>query len=754
MTWTVTVRGVVQGVGFRPFVARQASALSLTGTVRNNGGVVTIVANGSKEAMDALVHRLSCVAPPGAVVADVQVSPAEEGAFDGFSIVSSEDGDRAVPVLPPDLPVCDDCLRELGDPQNRRYRYPLISCVSCGPRYSILKDIPYDRETTAMDAFDMCPACEAEYQGNGRRRHAQTISCPDCGPQVTFTWTDGPKRRTIHRDEAVKQAVQVLKAGGVIAVKGMAGYQLCCSPYDEEAVRRLRKAKSREGKPFAVLYPDMTAIRAHCPVSPAEEELLGSPARPIVLLRKGKDPFCRAVAGESRDLGAFLPCTPLQKLLLDECGPLVATSANESGRPMVFEDGNALSMLDRPVDGVLSHDREILTPLDDSVARVIGKKVQLIRRARGYVPLPVTLPVKTKADLLTMGGDLKSCFGLLHEDSLYLSQHLGDLDDERTQTLFEHTLARMERIFRIHPSAVVCDLHPGYQSARLAQALAQKQGIPLLKVQHHHAHAASVMAEHGLSRCIGVAFDGTGYGMDGTVWGGEFLLCEEERMTRMAHLSYLPICGGDQAAKDASLTSLCYHLAAGEECEDERFPLVRRAVEAKINVAAYSSMGRLFDGISARLGLGKRNRYEGECAQALENAATAAKEAGVAPMSLSFPLSKRNGILQIGQAELFSQLGRYSDEGANPGALALGFHEAAAQMVANVCRQIRAETGENKVALCGGVFFNRLLLTECLDRLQADGFSVYRNEKTPVNDGSLALGQAYLGIWMQKKGGG
>lgn len=754
MTWTVTVRGVVQGVGFRPFVVRQASALSLTGTVRNNGGVVTIVVNGSKEAMDALVHRLSCVAPPGAVVADVQVSPAEEEAFDGFSIVSSEDGDHAVPVLPPDLPVCDACLRELRDPQNRRYRYPLISCVSCGPRYSILKDIPYDRETTTMDAFAMCPACKAEYQGDSRRRHAQTISCLDCGPQVAFTWIDGKKRRVEQGDEAVKQAVRVLKAGGVVAVKGLAGYQLCCSPYDEEAVCRLRKAKGREGKPFAVLYPDMAAIRAHCPVSPAEEELLGSPARPIVLLQKEKDPFCRAVAGTSRELGAFLPCTPLQQLLLDECGPLVATSANRSGQPMVFRDEEALSLPNGLVDGVLSHNREILTPLDDSVARVVKGKAQLSRRARGYVPLPVTLPVKTKADLLAMGGDLKGCFGLLHEGSLYLSQHLGDLDDEETQTLFEQTLARMERIFRIHPCAVICDRHPGYHCVRLAQALAKKRGIPFLQVQHHHAHVASVMAEHGLGRCIGVAFDGTGYGMDGAVWGGEFLLCEEERMTRMAHLAYLPICGGDQAAKDASLTGLCYRLAAGEECEDERFPLVRRAVEAKINVAAYSSMGRLFDGISARLGLGKRNRYEGECAQALEHAATAAKEAGIAPVPLSFPLFKRNGILQIGQAQLFSQLGRYSDEGANPGALALGFHEAAAQMVANVCRQIRAETGENKVALCGGVFFNRLLLTECLDRLQADGFSVYLNEKTPVNDGSLALGQAYLGVFMQKKGGG
>ncbi len=753
MTWTVTVRGVVQGVGFRPFVARQASALSLTGTVCNNGGVVTIVVNGSKEAMDELVHRLSCVAPPGAVVADVQVSPAKEEAFDGFSIVSSEDSDQAAPVLPADLPVCDACLRELRDPQNRRYRYPLISCVSCGPRYSILKDIPYDRETTTMDTFAMCPACKAEYQGDGRRRHAQTISCLDCGPQVAFTWTDGTKRRALQGDEAVKQAVGVLKAGGVVAVKGMAGYQLCCSPYDEAAVCRLRKEKGREGKPFAVLYPSLSAIRAHCPVSPAEEELLGSPARPIVLLRKGKDPFCQAVAGESRELGAFLPCTPLQQLLLDECGPLVATSANQSGQPMVFRDEEALSLLNGLVDGVLSHNREILTPLDDSVARVVKGKVQLSRRARGYVPLPVTLPVKTKADLLTMGGDLKGCFGLLHEDSLYLSQHLGDLDDEETQTLFEQTLARMERIFRIHPSAVICDRHPGYHSARLAQALAQKRGIPLLKVQHHHAHVASVMAEHGLGRCIGVAFDGTGYGVDGAVWGGEFLLCEEERMTRMAHLSYLPICGGDQAAKDASLTGLCYRLAAGEECEDARFPLVRRAVEAKVNVAAYSSMGRLFDGVSARLGLGERNRYEGECAQALENAATAAKEAGVAPVPLSFPLSERNGILQIGQAELFSQLGRYSDKGADPSALALGFHEAAAQMVANVCRQIRAKTGENKVALCGGVFFNRLLLTKCLDRLQADGFSVYLNEKTPVNDGSLALGQAYLGVFMQKKGG-
>lgn len=754
MTWTVTVRGVVQGVGFRPFVARLADVLSLKGTVCNSGGVVTITANGSREAMDELVHRLASFAPPGAQVSKAEVFPAaRQETFSSFSIAASDRADEGVPVLSPDLPVCVECLRELRDPQDRRYRYPLISCVSCGPRYSILREIPYDRETTAMGDFPMCPDCAAEYRQEGRRRHAQTISCPHCGPQVTFTWKNGDGRQVCRRDGAVEQAAALLKEGRVVAVKGMAGYQLCCSPYDEGAVRRLRAAKGREGKPFAVLYPDMGAVRAHCLVSGPEETLLTSAARPIVLLDAKRAPFCREVAGDSRQIGAFLPCTPLQQLLTDACGPLVATSANQSGEPMAYREEDAFALLDGPVDGVLHHDREILTPLDDSVARVADGRIQMIRRARGYVPLPALLPVSAKGDLLAMGGDLKACFGLLHEDSLTLSQYLGDLENWAVQQRYRQALSRMQRLFRIHPEGIVCDAHPSYHSVRLAQRLSRERGIPLLTVQHHHAHVASVMAEHSLPRCIGVAFDGTGYGTDGAVWGGEFLLCQEERMQRKAHLAYLPLCGSDAAAKDAVLTALCYRLAAGEECGDPRFPIVRQAVKARINTAAYSSMGRLFDAVSARLGFGKENGYEGECAVSLEHAAECAGEAGVSPVFLEFPIKAQAGMLQIGQTELFAQIGRLADEGADPGALALGFHQAAAKMVLDVCRHIRAETGENRVALCGGVFLNRLLLADCQDRLRRDGFAVYRNEQMPPGDGALAYGQAYIGAIKQRKGG-
>ena len=748
MTVRISVRGLVQGVGFRPFVARLARALSVTGTVMNAGGIVEITASAPDEAMDEFIHRLQAFPPPGASVTQVLCEPAEEQAFSGFTIIGSADGiaDGAPPVLPPDLPLCEDCRRELHDPADRRFRYPFISCVSCGPRYSVMEALPYDRETTVMADFDTCPACGAEYTADGRRRHAQTISCHDCGPQLLLSLPQGE----LSGEAALDRGIALLQNGGVLAVKGIGGYQLACSPMSEDAVGHLRALKRRDKKPFAVMFPDLDTLKRYCHVSAEEVLLLESPARPIVLLEGGAEQFCPGVSGESRFLGAFLAYTPLHLLLIEACGPLVMTSANHSGEPIIIDDED-MSALDAPeLDGILYSKRRIVTPLDDSVARVVGGQVQLLRRSRGYVPLPIALEGHDGPSLFAMGGDLKAAFCLYRQGRAYLSQYLGDMEQHAVHRLYERTVARMERLLGIRPEALVCDRHPGYFTSMLAREWSAERGIPLLTVQHHHAHIASVMAEYALPSCIGIAFDGTGYGDDGAVWGGEFLLCRGASYERAGHLSYVTLTGGDNAARDAALTALCYRLAAGEPPagEDEadgRAALVAAALANGVNTQRSSSMGRLFDAVSAALGLGGENSYEGECAIKLENAAAASVSAGIPAFPLRFVLRQTDSGLEADQAALFADIQHAMQAGADAGALARGFHDAVAALVLDMCLRVRAQSGENRAALSGGVFANLLLSEACKVLLEREGFEAFFNSAVPSNDSGIGLGQAWLG---------
>lgn len=747
MTLQINVLGAVQGVGFRPYVARLAEELGVTGMVRNSGGIVQITACASQKAMDEWIRRLSFHPPAGASILKLETKILPDQSFEGFRIVESEPGTQPehLPVFPPDLPTCGDCLRELQDEKNRRYRYPFISCVSCGPRYSILKKLPYDRETTTMDSFQMCAPCHEEYTGSGRRRHAQTISCLDCGPQLL--WKHGGEE--CQKEMAYQRAVSLLKSGGILALKGIGGYQFACSPYRKSAVQNLRTLKGREKKPFAVMFPSLEAIREFCALSPEEEALLQSPARPIVLLKKRGEPFCTEVSGESRFLGAFLPYTPLHYMLTADCGPLVMTSGNRSSDP-IFTDDEALLALDSPVlGGVVYHKREILSPLDDSVARIAGKDVQVLRRARGYVPLPVFLKEAGQALVLAMGGDLKAAFCLLQNGRAYPSQHLGDLANYEVFKNYRRELSRMQDIFGFHPDAFACDLHPGYLSGQLAGTLAT--GARLIKIQHHHAHIGSVMAEHGLSSCIGVAFDGTGYGLDGSIWGGEFLLCRGAEFERRASLSPIMLCGGDESSRDAALCAACHLISAGVlttdwefSCSGERFSLVIAALNHRINTAESTSMGRLFDAVSAILGIRGYNTYEGECAIALENAAAHAVDAGFQPYPLHFALLENRNFLRLERGGLIRDLTAALQNGTDICSLALGFHEAVAEAVTGVCTRLREQTGETTVALSGGVFANLILTELCRGKLQAAGFFPYFNSAVPCNDGGVSLGQAYL----------
>lgn len=711
--------GVVQGVGFRPFAARMAREHEISGHVKNCGGYVEVLAEGREDDLRLFYRDLSSFFG----VLRIEEMDAGSGEYHSFEIVESRAGDALPALISPDLPVCEDCLRELRDPENRRFRHPFISCAACGARYSVIREIPYDRERTSMDRFPLCPACAAEYGDISDRRHfAQTICCHECGPELRFG--------ALRCDAALSAAVCTLRDGGVIAIKGVGGYHFAARPDCDAAISRLRALKARPDKPLAVMFRDMEAVRACCFVSEAEEALLTAAARPIVLLRRRRSAISPLVYGASDSLGAFLPYTGYQHLILDELGSLVLTSANRSGEPMVISDAAAQKI---PCDGVLWHEREIVTPLDDSVAAVCAGDALLYRRARGYVPLPIRAE-RVSEQVFAAGGDLKAALGFSKGGNLYLSQYLGDLERAENLARWKRERVRMERLFAVSPRRAVCDLHPGYYSAQVCGTL----GLPVKRLQHHFAHTLSVMAEFSQERAIGVSFDGTGYGTDGSVWGGEFLLCDRHDFRRLGHLSAFTMLGGDDAARDAKKCAAAALLSAGIEenvLQDARHPVIAAALRQGVNTVKTTSAGRLFDVVSALLGLCMENRFEGACGEAVERAARCAVSAAPIPL----PLHDLGERFVIRTDALFDAL----LSGRDAAELALGFHVGLAQAVCDSAMWARARFGENTVALSGGVFQNRLLLELAVSKLKDAGFSVLWNRAVPLNDGGLALGQLY-----------
>jgi hydrogenase maturation protein HypF len=754
----VFIRGMVQGVGMRPFVALLAKEFGIHGTVKNIGSNVEIIAEANANALDAFVAAIRERKPEMSEINEIAIDEIETdySIKDNFQIIPSTTGN--VSMLPADFPVCADCARELFDKTSRRLRHPFISCAVCGPRYSIIKRAPYDRANTSMDEYPMCPDCEREYNDpNDRRYHAETVCCHNCGPQLVFEDREG----RCEREDALQKTIACLKGGGIVAVKGVGGYHLACSPHDEEAVRRLRALKGRELKPFAVLFRDMEAIRQCCEASPEEEELLRSPARPIVLLNTIGSPFAPSVSGDARLTGAFLPYTPLQMLLLEQCQELVMTSANRSGKPEIYEDAEMLGMLaQNELSGVLYNGRKIVTRLDDSVARINTDERQLIRRSRGYAPRPVTIkfddgrvqrpaPTLFSRNIIAYGSDLKSAFCLLRRSDAYMSQYFGDMEEMEVQRAYQKNMEHMQELFSFKPEFAVCDMHPGYHSS----GLARQSGLPIHEVQHHHAHAASVMAEHNLKGpVIGVAFDGTGYGADGAVWGGEFLLCNGGEFTRRAHLGYVTLAGGDSVAVDARKAALCYCEAAGVEHghgDFEGAALLRSALANNVNTVRYSGMGRLFDAVASLLGIRNFNGYEGECAIALENAAHSALGSAAAPQDMDFEILEFDDKIEISVLPVIRAV---AGAGQDKAAAALGFHNAVCRMVFSACTRIREKDGASAVALSGGTFQNELILSGCMGLLRRAGFDVYTNNEVPCNDGGLALGQAYIAAMRNSEG--
>ena len=747
-----TVVGVVQGVGFRPFVHRIATELGLAGFVGNDSGAVFIEVQGPLARIDEFGRRLRAEAPPLARINTVSIADVDANTLGGndFRIVDSQTAPGATTPIPPDIAICDDCIAELFNPQDRRYRHPFVTCTNCGPRFTIIRALPYDRPATTMSTFAMCGRCADEYHDPADRRfHAQPIACPDCGPSLWFSGSE----RVEGADAALAATQRALAAGAVVAIKGIGGYHLACVVDDEAAVGALRSRKARGAKPFAMLVRDLDIARRYAHIDDAEAAVLTSPARPIVLLRRRADaPVVDAVAPGSPLLGLMLPYSPIHHLLLapvpgaDAKVPdaLVLTSANRSDEPICFTEGDAARRLSALCDAVLDHNRPIHVPCDDSVVRVVDGRELPIRRSRGYAPLPVDLGRDGPA-VLAVGGELKNTFCLTDGSRAYMSGHIGDMETLETLRAFERAVGQLSEI-RHQPVRLAADLHPGYQTRNWAERHADDR--PLDLVQHHHAHVVSLLAEHGRlgESIIGVSFDGTGYGCDETIWGGEILAVgpDSHRFVRVGHLLPVPLPGGDAAVRNPWRMALSELWMAGIDWTPDLAPvaaatpaelrLIRSQLENNTGCVACSSMGRLFDAVASLLGVRHRIDYEGQAAIELEVLAdSASSHAAELRMDV-----RTDGV--IDPAGMVRAVVSALRAGVEPAALAAGFHRAVADAVLQVVSLVAGEV--RMVGLTGGVFQNVLLLRECRHRLQQAGFEVLTHHAVPPNDGGLALGQA------------
>ena len=738
------VTGVVQGVGFRPFVYRLATELGLKGYVLNSETGVAIEVEGEKKTLEEFLKRLQSENPPASKIFSIDKKFLDEIGYTGFEIRKSEKrGEVQVAVLP-DLSTCRECLQELFDPKNRRFRYPFINCTNCGPRFTIILSLPYDRPNTTMREFKMCQKCREEYENPlDRRFHAQPNACPVCGPHVWLLNERG--ERVAERDEALKLLVEWLRKGKILAVKGLGGFHLICDATNGEAVSELRRRKRRQEKPFAVMFKDLNQIKEFAEVSSLEEIALTSVESPIVILNQKKNTeLAPSVSPDTKTVGAFLPYTPLHHLILRDFGkPIVATSCNLTDEPIMFKNSEVERVLGDLVDGALLHNREIARRCDDSVVKVMGGRVVPFRRSRGYAPLPVLLPFKLKRPVLAVGPHMKVTVALGKGNRVYISQHVGDVDNVKAEEFFKETVRDLTELFEVEPEVVVSDYHPGYFTTKFAKDLFRDK---LIQIYHHHAHAVSVMAENEVpldSKVIAFTFDGTGYGTDGKVWGGEVLISGYTEFERALHLKYFPLPGGDRAVKEPYRVAVSLLKAVGEKPEEllkvepQKLSLVSQMVDREVNSPLTSSMGRLFDGVSAILGIRYSVNYHAQGAILLEEVSSRSREDGF------YPFKIENG--EIDWRDLISALISDVKRGVSPSDVGMKFHNTVVKIVVDSARLLREETGLDTVALSGGVFQNRILTEKCLRELPAHGFKVLVHQVVPPNDGGVSLGQAVYG---------
>lgn len=784
----IELTGVVQGVGFRPFVYNLARSHGLCGWVRNTSFGVQIEIRGPKENVAAFLRDLKARKPAQARIETLRVADIRPGREDqgrragrsSFAILESASLPGVYQLVSPDIATCPECLAEVFDPSNRRAGYPFTNCTNCGPRFTIITDIPYDRPNTTMRDFVMCEDCRAEYHDPADRRfHAQPNACPVCGPHLRLVRTpqqvgrldgEGLDETAVTGDTAViREAARLLREGNVLAIKGLGGFHLACDATNEQAVRLLRRRKHRPFKPLAVMLATLDEVRRHCEVTPEEEALLCSPASPIVLLRRRTpSSIADSVAPHNSALGVMLPYTPLHHLLLREAGmPLVMTSGNLSEEPIAKDNDDALNRLGALADAFVLHNREIYGRYDDSVWAVpVAGRPQPVRRARGYAPTPIRMPFSTAVQILACGAELKNTFCLTRHQYAFVSQHIGDMENLETMTHFEETVSIYEHLFRAAPEVLACDLHPECLATRYAHQRARRQGLPVHLVQHHHAHIASCLADNewGLDAgaVIGVAFDGTGLGPDGTIWGGEFLIAGYRGFERYGHLGHIPLPGGDEAVRNpyrTALAGLIFYgltgriprLASLSDIPQAEARVIVRMIERGLNTPRSSSCGRLFDAASALLGVCRRASYEGQAAVELETAAADIDCAQMDPYPFVIESSPEGRTITIGpllEAIVDDLVAQRPVE-----AISAAFHRTVAEMIVSVCSLAREERGLDTAALSGGCFQNRLLLRLTVSGLEERGFRVLVHRQVPCNDGGISLGQAAVAHALRCSGG-
>lgn len=750
----IIVHGAVQGVGFRPFVYRLATELELRGWVSNSAQGVLIEVEGGDDPLKKFLSRLEKEKPARAVIQSLESSYLGAIGHGVFEIRESQDRGAKTAFILPDVATCADCLREIVEPTNRRFCYPFTNCTNCGPRFSIIEELPYDRANTSMKKFAMCPECDREYHDPlDRRFHAQPNACPKCGPQLQL-W-DESGAILFERGDALSHAAGAIRHGKIVALKGIGGFQLIVDARNESAVARLRERKHREEKPFALMCPSLAAVRTDCDVSDLEERLLRSPESPIVLLsaiRSPRSAIVKSVAPNNPNLGVMLPYTPLHYLLMRELDfPVVATSGNLTDEPICIDEQEALYRLRRIADVFLVHNRPIVRQVDDSIARIMCSRELVLRRARGYAPLPITIKSAIRdrqSTILSVGAHLKSTVALKIDNNIFVSQHIGDLETGQAFAAFQRAAGDLPRLYDAGIDVVACDMHPEYLSTKFASELTAAK----TPVQHHWAHIAACMAENEVEApALGVAWDGTGYGLDGTIWGGEFLLARNDgSFERVAHLRQFRLPGGDQAVKEPRRSALgILHEIFGEKLWDEdgirsaflanELSILRTMVEKNINAPLTSSAGRLFDAVSALIGLRQRARFEGQAAMELEFIADG-------DLREAYPFDLREGTSMVIDWEptiraVLSDTKREVLRGAISGK----FHNMLVQAIVAVARRI----GEPNVVLSGGCFQNRLLLERAVERLRQEDFSPVWHQRLPPNDGGIAFGQAVVASWRQ-----
>ena len=763
LTWRIRVYGIVQGVGFRPTVSRHATSNGICGTVCNKGPYVEIYAQGQKKQMEGFLKALEVQPPKRAAILKINtedVTAETDMHFETFDIIESEKTKGEI-FVSPDIAICEECKEEMYDPKDRRYLHPFINCTCCGPRLTILDALPYDRERTSMKEFPMCPDCAEEYEDETTRRYdAQPVCCNECGPEVYLIG------RSERGRDAITYTRRMISEGKIVAIKGIGGFHLCCDATNEEAVQRLRTLKRRPAKPFAVMAKDESVVKRECVVTPEQEMIMTGHQKPILLLDKeNRGRLAPSIAPGNPKVGVMLPYAPVQLLIFQYDDGikmpdiLVMTSGNTSGAPICREDTEAVAELSHLCDAMLSHNRKIRIRADDTVMDFYKNEPYMIRRSRGYAPLPFMISTDWKGKVLAVGGELKNTFCIGVDSRFYPSPYVGDLEDLRTVKALQETIQRFQTLLEVHPQVVVCDLHPKYNSTVVAEEL----GYPIVKVQHHYAHILSCMVENDCQEpVIGVAFDGTGYGTDGTIWGGEILLADYEDFTRFGNITPFLQIGGDVSAKEGwrIAVSMIYGYTKDRElageimkkldlCSEKESKVQFAMADRKLNAVLSTSVGRLFDAVSAILGIKHKSSFEGEASMALEFAAEAYEQNNHVQKQnekIDPLVYEEDGHVILNTQLLVQRIVEAKLRGADSGRLAYWFHKILAEQITAVCVEARNVSGRQKVALSGGVFQNRLLLRLTEERLTEEGFEVLRHRMVPPNDGGIAVGQAAYGM--------